>query len=119
MSHRPKARYRSLAPGLGQRLENALGDSTQWRRPVTFSTPPSKHQRILAFIRAHPEQQYNALTFYRWTDRTRPMHPQWPRLVTLAMDLGVPVCWLGFGMTALQEIDALIRFKARLAPPPS
>jgi hypothetical protein len=117
VSHRRTGpRHRNLAPGVGQRLAAALNDSTRWRRPVIFPTPPSKHQRILAFIRAHPERQYNALTFYRWTDPRREMHPQWPRLQMLATDLGIPVCWLGFGMTALHEIDALIRLRDHLPP---
>jgi hypothetical protein len=103
---------------VGQRLEAALNDSTQWRRPVTFHRPPSKHQRIRAFIQAHPQRQYTVLTFYRWTNRTREVHPQWPRLRMLAADLGVPLCWLGFGAAALDEIDALIRFNARRHPPP-
>jgi hypothetical protein len=120
VSHRPPARrYRSLAPGLGQRLEAALNNSAQWRRPVTFLQPPSKHQRIRAFIQAHPQRSYNVLTFYRWTNRTREVHPQWPRLRMLATDLGIPVCWLGFGMTALHEIDALIRLRDQLPPSPS
>jgi len=100
-----------------------LEDSGQWRNPVPFARLPSKYQLIKAFVRAHPDRGYQELTFYRWTSTAKETHPEWPRLQTLALDLGVPVSWLGFGHIAVNEIDLLIRFKVRrgipsLPPPP-
>jgi hypothetical protein len=121
-SRRPRTpRFRSLAPGLGHRIEEALEDPAHWRNPVTILRPVSKHQLIQAFVRAHPDRGYQPLTFYRWTDVGHETHPKWPRLRTLAQDLGVPVSWLGFGKDALDELELLMAFRQRRhgIPPPS